>query len=63
VEYKGWEALGSEVSELGLWDDDAQPLPTNVMYPGDDDDARCLWLAGLCKLFCKLLIICRTLIC
>ncbi len=34
VEYKGWEALGSEISQLGLWEDSEQPLPTNVMYPG-----------------------------
>jgi hypothetical protein len=34
VAYKDWSKLGSEISELGLWDDDEQPLPTNVMYPG-----------------------------
>lgn len=27
---KGWEELNSQVSELGLWDDEEQPLPTNV---------------------------------
>jgi ATP-dependent Clp protease protease subunit len=35
VAYKDWGKLGSEISELGLWDDDEQPLPTNVMYPGE----------------------------
>ncbi|KAG2494845.1 hypothetical protein HYH03_007085 [Edaphochlamys debaryana] len=34
VVFKDWEKMGSEISELGLWDDDEQPLPTNVMYPG-----------------------------
>lgn len=32
---KDWERMGSQISELGLWDDDEQPLPTNVMYPGE----------------------------
>ena len=33
VAFKDWEKMGSQISELGLWDDDEQPLPTNVMYP------------------------------
>lgn len=37
IEYKDWEQLGSEISELGLWDDEEQPLPTNVMYPGTSE--------------------------
>lgn len=34
VVYKDWENMGSEIANLGLYDDDEQPLPTNVMYPG-----------------------------
>lgn len=34
VVYKDWEKMGSEIANLGLYDDDEQPLPTNVMYPG-----------------------------
>mmetsp|Transcript_5866 Transcript_5866/g.10192 ORF Transcript_5866/g.10192 Transcript_5866/m.10192 type:complete len:314 (+) Transcript_5866:95-1036(+) len=34
---KGWEQLNSQISELGLWEDEEQPLPTNVMYPGASD--------------------------
>jgi len=34
VATRDWEKMGSDISELGLWDDDEQPLPTNVMYPG-----------------------------
>lgn len=37
VVYKDWETMGSQVAELGLFDDDEQPLPTNVMYPGTSD--------------------------
>jgi hypothetical protein len=31
---RDWDKMDSDISELGLWDDDEQPLPTNVMYPG-----------------------------
>jgi hypothetical protein len=31
---KDWEDLGSEIGRLPLLEDDEQPLPTNVMYPG-----------------------------
>ncbi|GIL74993.1 hypothetical protein Vretimale_2596 [Volvox reticuliferus] len=34
VVFKDWEKMGSEIAELGLWEDDEQPLPTNIMYPG-----------------------------
>lgn len=34
VAFRDWDKMGSEIGELGLWDDDEQPLPTNVMYPG-----------------------------
>ena len=34
---KDWEKMGSEISQLGLWDDEEQPLPTNVMYPGTSE--------------------------
>ncbi|KAJ9527529.1 hypothetical protein QJQ45_025739 [Haematococcus lacustris] len=34
VAHKDWAKMGSDISELGLWDDEEQPLPTNVMYPG-----------------------------
>ncbi|GLC37105.1 hypothetical protein PLESTB_001391200 [Pleodorina starrii] len=34
VVFKDWEKMGSEIAELGLWDDEEQPLPTNIMYPG-----------------------------
>lgn len=34
VQNKDWEKMGSTISELGLWEDDEQPNPTNVMYPG-----------------------------
>mmetsp|Transcript_392 Transcript_392/g.986 ORF Transcript_392/g.986 Transcript_392/m.986 type:complete len:310 (-) Transcript_392:183-1112(-) len=37
VATRDWEKMGSDISELGLWDDDEQPLPTNVMYPGTSD--------------------------
>lgn len=37
VAYEGWDALHSQISELGLWEDDEQPLPTNVMYPGTSE--------------------------
>ncbi|PNW85812.1 hypothetical protein CHLRE_03g204350v5 [Chlamydomonas reinhardtii] len=32
--FKDWEKMGSEIADLGLWDDEEQPLPTNIMYPG-----------------------------
>lgn len=31
VATRDWDKMGSDISELGLWDDDEQPLPTNVM--------------------------------
>ncbi|MEW5301897.1 MAG: hypothetical protein WDW38_008517 [Sanguina aurantia] len=34
VVYKDWDKLNSEISELGLMDDEDQPLPSNIMYPG-----------------------------
>ncbi|KXZ53471.1 hypothetical protein GPECTOR_7g921 [Gonium pectorale] len=34
VVFKDWQKMGSEIAELGLWDDEEQPLPTNIMYPG-----------------------------
>ena len=34
VATRDWEKMGSDIGELGLFDDDEQPLPTNVMYPG-----------------------------
>lgn len=34
IVFKDWETMGSEISELGLMDDDEQPLPSNIMYPG-----------------------------
>jgi len=37
VAHKDWSKLNSQISELGLWDDDEQPLPTNVMYPGTSE--------------------------
>jgi hypothetical protein len=30
----GWEGRGSEIGQLELFDDDDQPLPSNVMYKG-----------------------------
>ncbi|KAJ9526635.1 hypothetical protein QJQ45_017599, partial [Haematococcus lacustris] len=42
VAHKDWAKMGSDISELGLWDDEEQPLPTNVMYPGK----RGGWLGG-----------------
>lgn len=29
VVFKDWEKMGSEIAELGLWDDEEQPLPTS----------------------------------
>ncbi|KAL6749997.1 inactive subunit of chloroplast ClpP complex [Haematococcus lacustris] len=37
VAHKDWAKMGSDISELGLWDDEEQPLPTNVMYPGTSE--------------------------
>lgn len=43
VVYKDWDKMNSHIGELGLMDDDEQPLPQNVMYPGTsrywDDNA------------------------
>jgi ATP-dependent Clp protease protease subunit len=33
VTYKSWDER-SDIGNLGLMDDDEQPLPANVMYPG-----------------------------
>eukprot|EP00877_Chromochloris_zofingiensis_P013718 jgi/Chrzof1/85/Cz01g02300.t1 len=37
VVYKDWDKMGSEIGELEVMDDDDQPLPQNVMYPGTSD--------------------------
>lgn len=37
VIYKDWDAMGSDISKLETFDDDEQPLPQNVMYPGTSD--------------------------
>jgi len=34
---KDWESIGSRIGELETYDDDEQPLPQNVMYPGTSD--------------------------
>eukprot|EP00775_Hariotina_reticulata_P006748 gene6748-6968_t len=37
VVYRDWDKMGSEISEAEVFDDDEQPLPQNVMYPGTSD--------------------------
>ncbi|WIA39296.1 hypothetical protein OEZ86_005414 [Tetradesmus obliquus] len=37
VVYKDWDQLGSEIGQLETFEDDEQPLPQNVMYPGTSD--------------------------
>ena len=32
VIYKDWDAMGSDISKLELFDDDEQPLPQNVSW-------------------------------
>ncbi len=32
--FKDWEKMNSEIAELGLWDDDEQPLPTSECMAG-----------------------------
>ena len=32
--YKDWDKLNSDISELGLMDDNEQPLPSNIMFVG-----------------------------
>jgi hypothetical protein len=36
-ELRTWEQRSSGIGELMLMEDDDQPLPTNVMYPGTSD--------------------------
>lgn len=41
--FKDWDKMGSEIGHLGLMDDDEQPLPSNVMYPGTSTYWRSDW--------------------
>lgn len=40
VVFKDWEKMNSEIAELGLWDDDEQPLPTSECTAGAGDALR-----------------------
>lgn len=35
--FKNWDEIGTQMAQLDLMDDDEQPLPANVMYPGTSD--------------------------
>ena len=41
IVYKDWDKMASEIGNLGLMDDDEQPLPSNVMYPGTSKYCEC----------------------
>ncbi len=52
IVYKGWDERGSDIGDLTVMDDDEQPLPTNVMYPGTSDYCEWLWGLHACVLLC-----------
>lgn len=35
--FKNWDIMNSEIGNLGVAPDDAQPNPTNIMYPGTSE--------------------------
>lgn len=43
IVYKDWDKMKSEIGQLGVMDDDEQPLPSNVMYPGTSTYWRSDW--------------------
>ena len=44
--FKDWEKMGSEIADLGLWDDEEQPLPTSECARVCPGAGGSRWLEG-----------------